>query len=105
PRASLSVSSRRNIVGGTFPTHRKRRPATRHIPVQMLTLDEDRQHGLTHGAFSFLTKPTSAEALRSALDRIKAYAAPLRKRLLIVEDNPAEQFSVTELLGHTDIDV
>ena len=94
-----------DMIGWTVLNHLKQDPATRHIPVQMLTLDEDRQHGLTHGAFSFLTKPTSAEALRSALDRIKAYAAPRRKRLLIVEDNPAEQFSVTELLGHTDIDV
>ena len=32
-------------------------------------------------------------------------AEPRRKRLLIVEDNPAEQMSVTELLGHDDIDI
>jgi hypothetical protein len=31
---------------------------TRHIPVQMLTLDEDRHHGLSRGAFAFVTKPT-----------------------------------------------
>ena len=31
--------------------------------------------------------------------------APRRKRLLVVEDNPAEQLSVKELLGHDDIDV
>ena len=37
--------------------------------------------------------------------RIKEYSAPRRKRLLIVEDNPAEQFSIRELLGHDDIDV
>src|SRR5262249_14343658 len=66
---------------------------------------EDRQHGLTRGAFSFVTKPTTTEGLEAALARIKEYAAPRRKRLLVVEDNAAEQLSITELLGYDDIDV
>ncbi len=40
-----------------------------------------------------------------ALNRIKEYASPRRKRLLVVEDNPAEQLSIKELLGYDDIDV
>ncbi len=79
--------------------------ALRHIPVQMLTLDEDRHHGLTRGAFAFVTKPTTPEGLESALDRIREYSKPRRKHLLVVEDNPAEQLSIRELLGHDDIDV
>lgn len=71
----------------------------------MLTLDEDRHHGLARGAFSFVTKPTSSEELETALSRIKEYSAPRRKRLLVVEDNPAEQLSIRELLGYDDIDV
>jgi CheY-like chemotaxis protein len=43
--------------------------------------------------------------LEKALDRIKDYASPRRKRLLVVEDDPAEQLSIRELLGHDDIDV
>jgi len=39
------------------------------------------------------------------LTRIKEYTTPRRKRLLIVEDNPAEQLSIRELLGYDDIDV
>ncbi len=71
----------------------------------MLTLDEDRHHGLARGAFAFVTKPTNPDELESALSRIKEYASPRRKRLLIVEDNPAEQLSIRELLGYEDIDV
>jgi HAMP domain-containing protein/CheY-like chemotaxis protein/signal transduction histidine kinase len=92
-----------DMLGWTVLNHLKQDPATRHIPVQMLTLDEDRHHGLARGAFAFVTKPTSTEELDSALSRIKDYAAPRRKRLLIVEDNPAEQLSIRELLGHDDI--
>jgi CheY-like chemotaxis protein len=94
-----------DMLGWTVLNHLKQDPATRHIPVQMLTLDEDRQHGLARGAFSFITKPTTPEELEAALGRIKKYSAPRRKRLLVVEDNPAEQLSVKELLGHDDIDV
>ena len=71
----------------------------------MLTLDEDRHHGLTRGAFAFVTKPTTPEGLEAALARIREYAKPRRKRLLVVEDNAAEQLSIRELLGHDDIDI
>ncbi len=94
-----------DMLGWTVLNHLKQDPATRHIPVQMLTLDEDRNHGLSRGAFAFVTKPTTPEDLDSALTRIKEYATPRRKRLLVVEDNPAEQFSIRELLGYDDIDV
>ena len=94
-----------DMLGWTVLNHLKQDQATRHIPVQMLTVDEDRHHGLTRGAFAFVTKPTTPEGLESALARIKQYTATRRKRLLIVEDNPAEQLSIRELLSHDDIDV
>ena len=94
-----------DMLGWTVLNHLKQDPATRHIPVQMLTLDEDRHHGLARGAFAFVTKPTTPEGLETALNRIKEYSAPRRKRLLVVEDNPAEQLSIRELLGYDDIDV
>jgi CheY-like chemotaxis protein/signal transduction histidine kinase/HAMP domain-containing protein len=94
-----------DMLGWTVLNHLKQDPATRHIPVQMLTLDEDRQHGLARGAFAFVSKPSNPNELEQALSRIKDYAAPRRKRLLIIEDNPAEQFSIRELLGHDDIDI
>jgi CheY-like chemotaxis protein/signal transduction histidine kinase/HAMP domain-containing protein len=94
-----------DMLGWTVLNHLKQDPATRHIPVQMLTLDEDRHHGLARGAFAFVTKPTTPEGLEAALARIKEYSSPRRKRLLVVEDNPAEQLSIKELLGYDDIDV
>jgi CheY-like chemotaxis protein len=94
-----------DMLGWTVLNHLKQDPATRHIPVQMLTLDEDRHHGLARGAFAFVTKPTTTEGLEQALTRIKEYSSPRRKRLLVVEDNPAEQLSIRELLGYDDIDV
>jgi HAMP domain-containing protein/CheY-like chemotaxis protein/signal transduction histidine kinase len=94
-----------DMLGWTVLNHLKQDPATRHIPVQMLTLDGDRHHGLTRGAFAFVTKPTTPDGLESALNRIKEYTAPRRKRLLVVEDNPAEQLSIRELLSYDDIEI
>ena len=94
-----------DMLGWTVLNHLKQNPGTRHIPVQMLTLDDDRRHGLSRGAFAFLTKPADRSSLEAAFSRIKHYAAPRRKRLLVVEDDPSEQFSIRELLGSEDIDV
>jgi HAMP domain-containing protein/CheY-like chemotaxis protein len=94
-----------DMLGWTVLSQLKRDPATRHIPVQVVTLDEDRQHGLARGAFSYVAKPATSDGLNNALARIKAYATPRRKRLLIVDDNHAEQQSIAALLAHDDIDI
>jgi CheY-like chemotaxis protein/signal transduction histidine kinase len=94
-----------DMLGWTVLSQLKQNPLTRHIPVQIITLDEDRQHGLARGAFSFVTKPTSMEGVSAALSRIKEYAKPRRKRLLVVEDDKAEQMSIEELLGSNDIEI
>src|SRR6185437_5505949 len=72
---------------------------------QIVTLDEDRQHGLARGAFSFVIKPTSTEGISAAMTKIKDFAQPRRRRLLVVEDNQAEQVSIEALLAHDDIEI
>ncbi len=94
-----------DMLGWTVLSQLKQNPLTRHIPVQIITLDEDRQHALARGAFAFATKPTTREGVEAALARIKDYAKPRRKRLLVVEDNEAERLSINELLGHDDIEI
>ncbi|MCP2060629.1 UNVERIFIED_ORG: HAMP domain-containing protein/CheY-like chemotaxis protein/signal transduction histidine kinase [Bradyrhizobium japonicum] len=94
-----------DMLGWTVLSQLKHNPLTRHIPVQIITLDEDRQHALARGALSFVNKPTTTEGVSAALTQIKEYARPRRKRLLIVEDNEAEQLSIRELLHHDDIEI
>ena len=94
-----------DMLGWNVLSQLKQNPLTRHIPVQIVTLDEDRQHGLARGAFSFVTKPTTREGVSEALAKIKDFSQPRRRRLLVVEDNAAEQMSIHELLGHHDIEI
>jgi CheY-like chemotaxis protein/signal transduction histidine kinase/HAMP domain-containing protein len=94
-----------DMLGWTVLNQLKRSSETRHIPVQILTVEDERQYGLERGAFAFLTKTGTTEELEAALDRLKNFTATKVRRLLVVEDDPAEQLSVTELLGHTDIEI
>jgi HAMP domain-containing protein/CheY-like chemotaxis protein/signal transduction histidine kinase len=94
-----------DMLGWTVLNQLKRSSETRHIPVQILTIEDERQYGLERGAFAFLTKTGTTEELETALDRLKEFTSTKVRRLLVVEDDPAEQMSVTELLGHKDIEI
>ncbi|HEX4302513.1 MAG TPA: response regulator, partial [Rhizomicrobium sp.] len=94
-----------DMLGWTVLSHLKQNPGTRHIPVQIVTLDEDRQHGLARGAFSFVSKPATTIGVKAAINRIKEYARPRRKQLMVVEDNRDEQLSIRALLEHDDIEI
>ncbi len=56
-----------DMLGWSVLSQLKQNPLTRHIPVQIITLDEDSQHGLARGAFSFVSKPTTTEGVEAAL--------------------------------------
>ncbi len=94
-----------DMLGWTVLNNLKLDNATRHIPVQVISLEEERQHGLAHGAFSYLVKPVTTTVLEQCFDRIKAFVAPHRKRLLVVEDDTTECASIIELLGHDDLEI
>ncbi|WP_298318732.1 response regulator, partial [Reyranella sp.] len=94
-----------DMLGWNVLSQFKRTLETRHIPVQILTMDEDRQQGLSRGAFSYLSKPTSTEGLNAALARINEYVRPRRKKLLIAEDDEAERSSIAALLDHPDVEI
>jgi HAMP domain-containing protein/signal transduction histidine kinase/DNA-binding response OmpR family regulator len=94
-----------DMLGWTVLNNLKLDPATRHIPVQIISIEEERQHGLSHGAFSYAVKPATTEGLDQCFDRIKNFVVPRARRLLVVEDNETERNSIVELLAHDDIEI
>ncbi|MBS0270812.1 MAG: response regulator, partial [Proteobacteria bacterium] len=94
-----------DVLGWSVLSQLKHNPLTRHIPVQVLTLDDDRHHGLARGAYSFLTKPLQADQLKSALRKIGTFSTSTTKKLLIIEDDPAELLSVSALLEDHDLSI
>jgi CheY-like chemotaxis protein len=94
-----------DMLGWTVLNQLKRDTATRHIPVQILTVEEERQYSLERGAFAFMNKPATTEGLEAALQRIKEFAATRIRELLVVEDDPTEQMSIAELIGFDDVKI
>jgi CheY-like chemotaxis protein/signal transduction histidine kinase/HAMP domain-containing protein len=94
-----------DMLGWTVLSHLKQDPATRHIPVQIVSVEEERLQGLGHGAFSYLIKPATTAELEKAIDRVLGYARNDRKKLLIVEDNKVELRSIMELLSHEKVEI
>ena len=93
------------MLGWTVLSQLKQNPLTRHIPVQITTIDDNPQYALAGGAYSFFSKTGGSEELAAGLSRLMEFASLGRKRLLIVEDSPAESSAVTELLSGDDIDI
>jgi len=92
-----------DMLGWAVLSQLKQDSQTRHIPVQIVTVDEERHHSLERGAFAYLAKPATSESIGEALERIRVYTLPRTKRLLIVEDDAAERLSIEELIRHDDV--
>ncbi|MGH8176554.1 MAG: response regulator, partial [Steroidobacter sp.] len=81
----------------------KHDPALRHIPVHVISVEEERERSLQQGAVSYLQKPVTKQALDKALsDTIDFVTRPV-KSLLIVEDDAVQRASLLELIGEEDV--
>ncbi|MCP4115020.1 MAG: response regulator [Desulfobacteraceae bacterium] len=91
------------IDGWTVLNELKRNPATRHIPVHIMSAFDNTRQGLEKGAVGYLTKPISQDDLKQALGRIEDILASDVKELLVVEDNTELRKSILKLLTTHDI--
>jgi CheY-like chemotaxis protein len=94
-----------DMSGWTILSHLKQAGDMRHIPVLVLTLDEDRQHGLAGGAFRYLSKPSSPDVLASTIGEMRSYAERRERRVLLVEDDVRDRLGIEELFRHPDIEM
>ena len=80
--------------------------ATRHIPVHIISGDDETARGLKLGAFAQVQKPVTKEALDEAFARIRGFVERPNKSLLIVEDNEQQRSAIAELIGGDgDVDI
>jgi HAMP domain-containing protein/signal transduction histidine kinase/DNA-binding response OmpR family regulator len=94
-----------DMLGWTILSHLKQYPDTRHIPVQIVTVEEERQHGLGRGAYAYLNKSGTSERIGEAFANLRDFVEPRRRKLLIVEDEQPQTSGVVELLSHDDVDI
>ena len=94
-----------DMTGWALLSHFKQNPETRHIPIQIVTVEEERLHGLTRGAFAYLNKSASSEHIGDALAKLREFAAPRPRRLLIIENPETSTLNTTSLLNFDDVDL
>ncbi|MBJ6982775.1 HAMP domain-containing protein [Luteimonas sp. MC1572] len=92
-----------DMLGWTLLARLKQDAGTRHIPVQILTIEEGRHQSLERGAFAYLAKPATTQTIDASLQRMREYALPRVKRLLVVEDDTNERLGIEALIGHDDV--
>jgi len=92
-----------DIDGWVLLDRLKHDPATRHIPVNVISgLDEERR-SLQYGALGFLQKPVTVEGLQARLAGIHEFVEKRVKNLLVVEDDPVQSQAITDLIGDGDV--
>ena len=76
---------------------------TRHIPVHFITCLEERQKAMGMGAVGYITKPVNNEQLDDVFGTLESSINKTIKRLLIVEDDPAQAQAMVALLEERSI--
>jgi CheY-like chemotaxis protein/signal transduction histidine kinase len=92
-----------DMDGWTVLDRLKHNPETRHIPIHILSSDDQQQRGLHLGAVAYLQKPVSPETLNQIFTNIKGFIDRPVKSLLIIEDDVVQANSIAELIGNGDV--
>ncbi|OAN57608.1 response regulator [Sphingomonas sp. TDK1] len=82
----------------------KRDVRTRHIPVHVVSVDDDSQAALSSGAVGYLFKPVKREQLVDMLEGLEARMSQRMRRVLVVEDDAQQAESVKALLASRDVE-
>ncbi|RUT69566.1 response regulator [Flavobacterium cupreum] len=75
----------------------------RHIPVYIISGEDERNKGLKRGARNFLLKPVKNDSLTQLFNDIHDFKNKKIKNLLVVDDNEAELNRILEAVSGDDI--
>ncbi|MEN2416293.1 HAMP domain-containing protein [Flavobacterium mesophilum] len=75
----------------------------RHIPVYIISGEDERNKGLKRGARNFLVKPVKNDLLTAMFNDIHDFKNKKEKNLLVVDDNPVDLKRIVEAVKGDDI--
>jgi HAMP domain-containing protein/signal transduction histidine kinase/DNA-binding response OmpR family regulator len=94
-----------DMAGWTILDRLKHDSATRHIPVHIITGDENRRRGLALGAMTFLEKSVTKDHLSAAFDAIHQSIERRTKKLLVVSQEAVRRAEWAGFLGGPDVEI
>ena len=77
--------------------------ATRHIPIHIISVDNDPHPARAQGALGYMTKSETKETLQQAFAQLKDFVGRPVKNLLLVEDDEIQTMSICDLIGNGDV--
>src|SRR6185436_3260014 len=77
--------------------------ATRHIPVHIVSVQDELEYGLAHGAVGVASKPLTTDGVKSVMERLADVVSRPVKNLLLVEDDRLQREHLVELIGNGDV--
>jgi len=83
----------------------KRNPATRHVPVHMISVEDHTQQALELGAVGYSLKPVKREELLRALEHMEHKLAQKIGRVLVVEDDENQRIAIEALLSGDNVSI
>jgi len=75
----------------------------RHIPVHLISGEENKSLALKRGARSFSLKPLNNDALEDLFDEIISYHNKISRKVLIIEDNEIDSSQIMKILKNETI--
>ncbi|HTA44047.1 MAG TPA: HAMP domain-containing protein [Bryobacteraceae bacterium] len=94
-----------DMAGWTILDRLKHDPATRHIPVHIISGDENRRLGLALGAMTYLEKSTTRESLQDAFSTIEQSVQVRTRKMLLVTEDTRRKREVEECLRGPDLEI
>jgi len=77
----------------------------RHIPVYIISGEDERNNGLKRGARNFLVKPVKNESLTNLFNDIHDFKSKKIKKLLVIDDNEMELNMVVDAIKGSDVEI
>jgi HAMP domain-containing protein/signal transduction histidine kinase/CheY-like chemotaxis protein len=77
----------------------------RHIPIHLISGEENRDLAIRRGARSFLLKPIENDALRELFEDIMSLEKKETRKILVVEDNETDSSQIVKILQQDNIEV
>ena len=83
----------------------KENTKTRHIPVQVMSIDDYSKTALEMGAIGFMRKPVQHDEIKSVFEKLEAKFSQKISRVLIVEDDELQRKSISLLIGNESTEI
>jgi signal transduction histidine kinase/DNA-binding response OmpR family regulator/CHASE3 domain sensor protein len=83
----------------------KHTPATRHIPVHVVSVEDFSQQAMSLGAVGYALKPVPREQLMAAFAKLQDKLQQRVRRVLVVEDDERQRHSIHQLLASDEVEI